>query len=93
MSQLVRTAWKQDPRLAVRLTSRFSSERLYGEVRNLLRAHPERLVDEPDALHILIGASLPPDLSSQLRVSGNKSDLLAANMWTSISYTGLQSIP
>ena len=59
----------ESTKLAVQLTKRFTSVRLADEVRGLLLRYPERAVDEPDALQILLGASLSPDISFQLKVS------------------------
>ena len=50
------------------MTTRFASLRLASDVRSLLLRSPERALGEPDALQILIGASLPTDVSSQLKV-------------------------
>ena len=69
LSAALKTAWAENPRLAVQLASRFASPKLANEVRSLLLRHPERAIDEPDALQILIGASLPTDMSFQLKVS------------------------
>ena len=70
LSAALKTAWAENPKLAVQLTGRFASTRLADEVRALLLRYPELAIEEPDALHILIGPSLPTDVSSQLKVSG-----------------------
>lgn len=48
---------------------RFHSQTLADEVRGLLLKYPDRATDEPDALELLLGPSLPNDASSQLKVS------------------------
>ncbi|KAL9127379.1 MAG: hypothetical protein Q9217_003735 [Psora testacea] len=67
LSTVLKTAWAESPRLAVQLTSRFASAKLATEVRSLLLKCPERAIEEPDALQILIGASLPMDVSFHLK--------------------------
>ncbi|KAI4119799.1 MAG: hypothetical protein LQ345_000358 [Seirophora villosa] len=64
---LLSSAWAEDAGLAVQLATRFQSLRLTNEVRRLLLMHPERALDEPDALQILLGPSLPGDVNSQLK--------------------------
>ena len=71
LSTVLKAAWTENPRLAVQLTSRFTSARLATEVRSLFLRYPERAIEEPDTLQILIGASLPTDLSFQLKVCSN----------------------
>ena len=63
-------AWTEDPNLAVQLATRFQSLRLTNEVRRLLLLYPERVLSVPDALHILLGPSLPSDVNTQLKVFG-----------------------
>lgn len=65
---LIRTAWAEEPSLAIELCTRFQSARIHKEVRSLLLIHPEKAVYEPEALPVLIGSSLPADLPSQLKV-------------------------
>ncbi len=67
LSALLKTAWAENPGLAVQLTGRFASAQLNNDVRSLLLKYPERAIEEPDALQILIGPSLPRDVSFQLR--------------------------
>ena len=69
LSRLFQVAWNENPRLAVHMTHRFPSARIYNEVRAKILKQPDKVIDEPDALHILIGASMPSDISFQLRVS------------------------
>ncbi|KAF3762302.1 hypothetical protein M406DRAFT_264654 [Cryphonectria parasitica EP155] len=64
---LIHTAWSEGPSLAIELCARIQSVRIHKEVRSLLLAHPEQAVNEPEALPILIGSSLPADLPFQLK--------------------------
>lgn len=66
---LVRTAWWQDPAIAIELVTRFYSARLHKDVRFLLLTMPERAVFEPEALPVMFGGYLPDDVGSQLKVS------------------------
>lgn len=68
LSQVLPEAWYENPRLALYLASRFPSTRLYNEVRAFVLKHPDKVVEQPDALHILIGAAMPLDVSTQLKV-------------------------
>lgn len=65
---LVGTAWKEDPRIAVQLAARFSqSESLMNEVRAYILRRPDQVIDEPDALYVLLGSLLPDDVRVQLK--------------------------
>ncbi|KAK3715278.1 Phosphatidylinositol 4-kinase stt4 [Vermiconidia calcicola] len=65
---LLHAAWAVDPRLAVQLGVRFSnSNQLTSEVRGYLLRQPEKVIDEPDALYLLLGSSLPSDVKEQLK--------------------------
>ncbi|UKZ62337.1 uncharacterized protein TrAtP1_003587 [Trichoderma atroviride] len=64
---LVRTAWGQDPAIAIELGTRFHYPRLIREIRLLLLAMPERAISEPEALPLILGGHLPDDVSSQLK--------------------------
>ncbi|KAK5133665.1 hypothetical protein LTR08_007519 [Meristemomyces frigidus] len=67
-SSLLTTAWNEDPRIAVQLVTRFPhSDRLRGEIRSYLLREPDKAIDEPDALQIMLGSSLPADLKVQLK--------------------------
>ncbi|ORY12140.1 phosphatidylinositol 4-kinase-like protein STT4 [Clohesyomyces aquaticus] len=63
----LKTAWAENPALAVHLPQRFQSQRLSTEVRWMVLNFPHRVIDEPDALEILLGNSLPTDVSFQLK--------------------------
>ncbi|KAK0656028.1 hypothetical protein B0T16DRAFT_451649 [Cercophora newfieldiana] len=64
---LVRTAWAENPSLAVHLTSRFQYPRIHKEVRWLLLNFTAKAVTEPEALAVLVDGSLPADVSFQLK--------------------------
>lgn len=67
LSSLLRTAWAENASLAVQLTARFASPKLASEVRSMVLRSPLRAIAEPDALRILIGPSLPADISPHLK--------------------------
>jgi phosphatidylinositol 4-kinase len=68
MSALLKTAWMESPALAIQLVHRFQSPRIAEDVRWLLLNFPEKAIGEPDALELLLGSSLPADVSFQLKV-------------------------
>ncbi|KAF2764800.1 phosphatidylinositol-4-kinase [Teratosphaeria nubilosa] len=62
------TAWNEDPRIAVQLATRFPrSERLERDIRWYIMREPEKVIHEADALYIMLGSSLPPDVRTQLK--------------------------
>jgi phosphatidylinositol 4-kinase len=65
---LVRTAWNENPSIAIQLATRFPSARLHKEVRWLLLNFPDKALSEPEAVQLLLGESLPADVSFQLKV-------------------------
>ena len=67
LSLVLRTAWTENASLAVQLAARFKSPKLAGEVRSMILRSPMRVIAEPDALHLLIGPSLPGDISNHLK--------------------------
>ncbi|KAK2750110.1 phosphatidylinositol-4- kinase [Myotisia sp. PD_48] len=67
VSGLLRLAWNENPSIALHLTARFPSEKIRTDVRWLLINFPEKTLKEPDALEILLGSSLPDDVSFQLK--------------------------
>lgn len=95
-SSHLKNAWLVHPGLAIQLSARFQSARLRDEVRSLINSFPERALDEPDALQILLGSSLEIDTIHNLKV--NRS-LLVTNYNTnhadpaSTCFTGLQQTP
>lgn len=68
LSLALKTAWAESPALAVHLAQRFNSTTLTSELRWLLLNFPEKVLEQPDALEILLGPSLPNDISFQLKV-------------------------
>ncbi|KAF4470103.1 phosphatidylinositol 4-kinase [Fusarium albosuccineum] len=62
---LVRTAWWQDPAIAIELATRFPFPRLQRDIRFLLLTMPEKAVSEPEALHLIFGGFLPDDVAVQ----------------------------
>ncbi|CAG8981691.1 hypothetical protein HYALB_00006563 [Hymenoscyphus albidus] len=64
---LIRTAWNENPSLAIQLVTRFPSARLHQQIRWLLLNFPDKAIDEPEAIQILLGESLPSDVSFQLK--------------------------
>jgi hypothetical protein len=65
---LTRTAWNENPALAIQLVTRFPSARLHKEVRWLLLNFPDKALSEPEAVQLLLGETLPADVSFQLKV-------------------------
>ncbi|KAF2280911.1 phosphatidylinositol 4-kinase-like protein STT4 [Westerdykella ornata] len=61
----LKTAWAENPALAVHLAQRFP--RMSQEVRWLVLNFPHKVLDEPNALELLLGDHLPSDVSFQLR--------------------------
>jgi phosphatidylinositol 4-kinase len=64
---LLRTAWTESPSLAIQLIARFPSPRLQNEVRWLLLNFPDKAIAEPEAVQVLLGETLPSDVSFQLK--------------------------
>lgn len=64
---LLRAAWSTDPGIAIQLAARFPSTSLRQAVRVFLLQSPAKAIGEADALEILLGPSLPTDLSFQLK--------------------------
>ncbi|KAK7430820.1 Phosphatidylinositol 4-kinase stt4 [Neonectria magnoliae] len=62
---LVRTAWWQDPAIAIELATRFPYPRLQRDVRFLLLTMPEKGVAEPEAIPLMFGGYLPEDVNLQ----------------------------
>lgn len=69
LSAVCKTAWAEHPGLAIQLNTRFQSQKLANDIRLLLLNCPEKAIEEPDALQILLGATMPTDVSFQLKVS------------------------
>ncbi|KAG9236111.1 phosphatidylinositol 4-kinase-like protein [Amylocarpus encephaloides] len=64
---LIRTAWNESPSLAIQLITRFPSPRLHKEIRCLVLNFPDKAVSEPEAVQLLLGETLPNDISFQLK--------------------------
>lgn len=60
-------AWAEDPAIAVQLVKRFQSPRLEADVRRLIRTFPEKVVDQPDAVQIMLGDKISGGLGFQLK--------------------------
>ena len=67
LTSFLRTAWVENPRLAIYLADRFQSQEVSHHVRSLLLNDPESGVRIPDALHLLLGRSMPTDIAIQRR--------------------------
>ena len=65
---LVRTAWWQDPAIAIELATRFYSPRLHKDIRLLLLNMPEMAISECEALPLIFGGHLPHDAGPVLKV-------------------------
>lgn len=65
---LVKTAWQQDPSIAIELTTRFNFPRLHRDVRQLVLSAPDKAVSDPEALPLIFGGHLPDDVNIQLKV-------------------------
>jgi phosphatidylinositol 4-kinase len=74
----LKTAWDENPAIAVHLLKRFQSQRLATEVRWQVLNFPHKVLDEPDALEILLGNELPSDVTFQLKVRSQKHRSLSA---------------
>ena len=82
--EVVRSAWKLDPYLAVHLSERFTSPAMQKEIRRLIAANPEAVIESPVAAQILLGESLSSDITFPLKVTASLISLIA-----SIYCTGL----
>lgn len=69
IAPLIKVAWAESPKLAVQLAFRYPSALVQSQVRWHLVNSPEKALDEPDALQLLLGSALPGDISFQLKVS------------------------
>lgn len=69
IAPLIKVAWAESPKLAIQLAFRYPSPLVQSQVRWHLVNFPEKALDEPDALQLLLGPALPGDISFQLKVS------------------------
>lgn len=67
LAQGLKTAWAEDPQIAVQLARRFQSPALSTSLRFLILSFPEKVLDDANALELLLGPSLPLDVTFQLR--------------------------
>jgi phosphatidylinositol 4-kinase A len=63
---MVKTAWEVNPAVAVYMTERFQLAQ--AEVGRLIRAHPDKVLHVPEALHFLLGKRLDPTVRRSLKV-------------------------
>lgn len=90
---LVRTAWWQDPAIAIELATRFPFPRLHRDIRFLLLTMPEKAVSEAEALPLIFGGLLPDDVGiQQLKVCDDSKCLIAPADFSSTSCSGNLSI-
>lgn len=66
---LLPLAWSESPALAVALTQRFRSQSLVAAVRRMILDDPRSATSSAEALRLMLGETLPEDVTSQLRVS------------------------
>ena len=64
----IRTAWAEDPALAIELVTRFPSAKVRQDVRWLLVNFPEKAIGVADGISLLLGSAIPNDISYQLKV-------------------------
>lgn len=92
-ASLLRFAWAESPELAIQLASRFPSVKLKNDLRWLVLNFPEKVIEEPGCLEIMLGATLPTDVSVQLKVSRSQSPLASSPClnadWNSTCCIGL----
>jgi phosphatidylinositol 4-kinase A len=68
VAKLLKTAWIEHPGIAIQLVNRFSSfETVRNDVRFLLLNFPEKALQEAEAVSVLLGDTLPSDISFQLK--------------------------
>ncbi|KAF1965738.1 phosphatidylinositol 4-kinase-like protein STT4 [Bimuria novae-zelandiae CBS 107.79] len=67
VASYLKTAWDENPAIAVHLPKRLQNQRLNTEVRFQVLNFPQRVLHEPDALEILLGRQLPSDVTFQLK--------------------------
>jgi hypothetical protein len=65
---MVRLAWDIDPRLAVQMPNRFKLAVVENELRNLVINNTLDVVNDPEALVILLGERLTPTKRLDLKV-------------------------
>lgn len=68
ITPLLKIAWAENASLAVHLALASHSQRVQSEVRSKLLKSPQLALDEPEALQLMLGNTLPGDVSFQLKV-------------------------
>lgn len=64
---ILAAAWLEGASLAIQTSNRFPSWSITRDVRNLLLKDPIKAIDEPQALQIIVGSSLPDDAEAQMK--------------------------
>ncbi|TID27681.1 phosphatidylinositol 4-kinase-like protein STT4 [Venturia nashicola] len=67
LSIALKTAWAENPAIAIQFAKRFDTASLTAECRFILLNFPEKALDQSDALELLLGPALPADVSFQLK--------------------------
>lgn len=80
LAPLIRTAWWEDPAIAVELATRFQLQRIHKDVRFLLLTMPEKAISLPEALPLIFGGQLPSDASPTLKVRGTREGCAILNL-------------
>ena len=66
-TNLARTAWAEDASLAIHLVTRWPNDDMRKNVRFMLMNFPQKALSEPNGIDLLLGDSLPSDVSFQLK--------------------------
>ncbi|MCJ1350789.1 MAG: phosphatidylinositol-4- kinase [Icmadophila ericetorum] len=66
-SAMLKVAWAESPALAIQFLARFRSPILFQNIRRMLLESPQDVIEEPEALQILLGDISPNDVASQLK--------------------------
>ncbi|KAG8958845.1 phosphatidylinositol-4- kinase, partial [Tulasnella sp. 425] len=66
-NQVVRTAWRIDPAIAVHMSERFKAPAVSLEVNRLVRANPGEVCHVPEALRFFLGERLSPMIGPELK--------------------------
>lgn len=68
MLALAETAWMENPSLALQLVSRFPSIAIRQKIRSLLLQFPQKTLRDLSSVELLLGFSIPSDVSYQFKV-------------------------
>ncbi|KAG8934422.1 phosphatidylinositol-4- kinase [Tulasnella sp. 417] len=66
-NQVVRTAWRVDPAIAVHMSERFKAPAVSLEINRLVRANPSEVCHVPEALRFFLGERLSPMVVPDLK--------------------------